>query len=82
MIFIIFFCNWGLNSHQLLERYKLITKNDSGILNNIQGTTDINKAQYIIFIEGIPNNFNLKLLNNKKLYVFHENQLVKRIGNY
>lgn len=67
---IIFYCNWGNNSSELLERYKLMTKNNLGIYNKIYGTTNINEANYIIFIEGLPNNFDLKLLNNKKIICF------------
>ena len=66
MINIIFYCNWGSSPEQLLLRYNQMTKNNSGIWNNLVGVTDLNKADVIIFIEGIPNNFDLNLLNNKK----------------
>lgn len=67
---IIFYCNWGPSSEELFLRYKQMTKNNSGIWNNLIGTTNINKANIIIFIEGIPNNFNLKLLKDKKIICF------------
>lgn len=67
---IIFYCNWGPSSEELLLRYKQMTKNNSGIWNSLIGTTNINKANIIIFIEGIPNNFNLKLLKDKNIICF------------
>lgn len=67
---IIFFCNWGLTPKVLLERYKLLTQNDSGIYNDLVGVSTIDNADYVIFIEGIPNNFNLNLLNHKKVICF------------
>lgn len=70
MINIIFYCNWESSPQELLDRYKLMTKNDSGIWNNLVGVTDLNKADVIIFIEGIPKKFDLKLLKNKKVICF------------
>ena len=70
MINIIFYCNWGTSSIELLNKYKLMTKNDLGIWNNLKGINDINKADIIIFLEGISKNFNLNLLNNKKVICF------------
>jgi len=67
---VIFYCNWGSTPIELLERYKLMTKNNLGIYNTLYGTANINEAHVIIFIEGMPYNFNLKLLNNKKVICF------------
>ena len=67
---IIFFCDWGDNSEKLLEKYKLFTKNNSGIFDSIEGVTDVNIADAVIFIEGMPNNFNIRLLKNKKIFCF------------
>lgn len=75
---IIFYCNWGSSPRELLDRYKLMTKNDSGIWNNLIGVTDFNKADIIIFIEGIPNNFNLNLLNYKKFICLPREPLVNK----
>ena len=75
---IIFFCNWGIDSIELLERYKQLTKNNRGIYNDIIGISNINDANYIIFIEGIPNNFNLQLLNNKKVICFPREPFCKK----
>ena len=66
MINIIFFCNWGESSYSLLKKYSLFTKNNQGFLNSIKGVIDINQADYIIFIEGVPKNFNLNILKQKK----------------
>lgn len=70
MINIIFYCNWGSSPQELLNRYKMMTKNDSGIWNNLNGVSECDKAEIIIFIEGIPKNFNLKLLENKQVICF------------
>lgn len=67
MIKIIFFCDWGTSSIDLLSKYKLFTKNNKGMWKNIIGTTNIDDADYIIFIEGIPKNFYFPLLKNKKI---------------
>ena len=63
MINIIFYCNWGSNSIELLEKYKLMTPNNNGIWKNLKGITNLNEADYIIFLEGIPNNFNINSIN-------------------
>ena len=70
MINIIFYCNWGSRPIELLERYKQMTKNNLGIYNTIYGTSNIDEAHVVIFIEGIPRNFDLRLLNNKKIICF------------
>lgn len=75
---IIFYCNWGQSSEYLLERYKLMTKNNSGVWNNLIGVVDINSADVIIFIEGIPNNFDLKLLSKKKFICLPREPLVHK----
>ena len=67
---IIFFCNWNNNPKQLLDKYKLFTKNNKGIYKNIEGITNINEADIVIFVEGIPNEFNLSLLKNKIIICF------------
>jgi len=74
---IIFYCNWGSNSTDLLNRYRLFTKNNEGIFNSIQGVDNINIADGIVFIEGIPNNFNYDLLINKKVFCFPREPNVK-----
>lgn len=75
---IIFYCSWGSNSQELLDRYKLMTKNDSGIWNNLKGVVDINIADIIIFIEGIPNNLNLNLLSKKKYFCLPREPLLQK----
>ena len=75
---IIFFSNWGIDSIELFGRYKQLTKNTRGIYNDIIGISNINDANYIIFIEGIPNNFNLQLLNNKKVICFPREPFCKK----
>tara|TARA_Y100000816_G_scaffold92668_1_gene64135 strand:- start:3871 stop:4749 length:879 start_codon:yes stop_codon:yes gene_type:complete len=78
MINIIFYCNWGSSPEQLLLRYNRMTKNNSGIWNNLVGVTDLNKADVIIFIEGIPNNFDLNLLNIKKFICLPREPLINK----
>jgi len=78
MINIIFYCNWGNNPVELLNRYKLMTKNNIGKWNNLNGVCNINTADVIIFIEGIPKNFNLNLLNNKKFICFPREPLIHK----
>lgn len=79
MINIIFYCNWGSNSIELLERYKLMTPNNSSIWKNLKGTTNLNEADYIVFLEGIPNNFNINSINNKKKIIcFPREPLIKQ----
>tara|TARA_B110000261_G_scaffold159750_2_gene198233 strand:- start:2070 stop:2948 length:879 start_codon:yes stop_codon:yes gene_type:complete len=75
---IFFYCNWGSTPEELLLRYSQMTKNNSGIWNNLVGVTDFNKADIIIFIEGIPNNFKLNLLNNKKFICLPREPLVNK----
>ena len=64
---IIFYCNWGSSSEILLNRYKNFTKNNNGKWKNIIGTINIDDADCVIFIEGIPNNFNMNLIKNKNV---------------
>jgi hypothetical protein len=78
MINIIFYCNWGSNPIELLDRYKLMTLDNSGIWNNLKGTTNIDDADVVIFLEGIPKNFNLNILNKKKIICFPREPLIKK----
>jgi hypothetical protein len=75
---VIFFCNWGCNSEKLLNTYKLFTPNNCGEWNNIKGTTELQKADIVVFLEDIPNNFNLNNLNNKKIICFPREPLNKK----
>ena len=63
---IIFYSSWENNPEKLLNRYSKMTPNNLGIWNNLKGVTNINNADYIVFLEGIPNNFNPSLLKNIK----------------
>lgn len=67
---VIFLCNWGSSETGLLETYKKFTKNNSGIFENIQGVNNIEESDCIVFLEGIPNKFDLSLLNSKKVICF------------
>ena len=82
MVNIIFFCNWGWDHSKLLDSYKHMTKDNSGKWNNINPVTNINNADIIIFIEGIPKNFNLKLLQNKRVICFPREPLNKKNWEY
>lgn len=70
MLNIIFYCSWGSSPKNLLDNYKLFTKNNSGIHNNFKGVENINLSDIVVFLEGIPNNFNKKLLDNKVVLCF------------
>ena len=70
MIHIVFYCNWGSTPSELLERYKQLTANRLGICKNLEGVVDINSASIVVFIDGVPNNFNPNLLKNKKVICF------------
>ena len=75
---IIFYCNWGNNTSELLNIYKKNTKNNLGIWNNLNGVIDINIADIVIFVEGIPNNFDLNCLKNKKVICFPREPFVNK----
>ena len=55
-----------------------MTKNNIGKWNNLNGVYNINTADVVIFIEGIPQNFNLNLLNNKKFICFPREPLIHK----
>jgi len=74
---IIFFCNWGEDSEDLLSRYKKLTNNNLGIYKNLIGVNNIDEADYIIFIEGIPKNFNINYLLKKKVICFPREPNIK-----
>ena len=74
---IIFFCKWGENSESLLNRYKKLTINNLGIYKEIIGINNIDEADYIIFIEGIPKNLNLNYLLKKKVICFPREPNIK-----
>lgn len=75
---IIFYCNWGSTPKELLDRYKLMTKNNSGIWNHLIGVTDFNIADIIIFLEGIPYNFDFDLLKYKNFFCFPREPLINK----
>ena len=49
-----FLSSWGENSEQLLEAYRRQSPNRSGIWENLVGTADLNSADCIVFMEGLP----------------------------
>jgi hypothetical protein len=67
---VIFFCNWMSSSTELLNRYKLMTPNNSGIWNNLIGTNKLDEADIVIFMDGIPTSFNLSLIKDKFIICF------------
>ena len=79
---IIFYCNWGNNPQQLLDKYKLFTKNNKGIYQNVIGVTNIEKADIVIFLEGIPKNFDVNLLKNKLIICFPREPFLKLKKNW
>lgn len=73
MIKIIFLCNWGENSQQLLTRYSNQTPNKSGTWDNIIGVTDIKEADYYIVLEG----YNGTLPQDKTIFVKREPNFIR-----
>lgn len=65
MVGVIFYCNWNEGSTSLLERYKTVTKNSLGVWNNLVGVSDLDVADCVVFIEGIPDRFDMQLLKDK-----------------
>lgn len=82
MIKVIFFCNWGNNSKEILNSYKLFTPNNSGKYNNIIGVNNINNSNVVIFLEGIPKNFNCNLLKNKLTICYPREPFFERKKNW
>lgn len=78
MINIIFYCNWNMSPKEILNKYKLMTPQKSGVWNIIQGVTNIEDAHIIIFIEGIPKSFDMKLLEKKTILCFPREPNVKK----
>ncbi len=73
MIKIAFFNNWGEPLNDLLDRYSKQTPGNLGIWKNLQGTSEINKADIFVVLEGKPEGVTL----DKKRTIF-----VKREPNY
>jgi hypothetical protein len=71
---IMFHCNWGCSSGELLNTYKIHTPQESGVWNNIQATTNVLEADYHVIMDGgIPNNVPL----NKVIYFQREEPEIK-----
>jgi len=63
--YVIFFCNWRKESSSfLLNDFKFLTPNNNGIFDRLIGTNNYDKADIVIFMEGIPSDFKYNL-NNK-----------------
>lgn len=62
---IFFSSNWGEEGKVLLNRMSWMTENNSGIWNNkIQGTNNLEEADYIIVLNGLNNNLRNYLNKN------------------
>jgi len=72
MIKICFICNWGLNSSQLLNKYRLQTPGNTGRWGSIIGVDDIYAADWIVCLEDLPADFykNYPLADPKKILFF------------
>ena len=75
---VIFICNWANTSEELLNKYKLMTKNNSSIWGNLRGVTDLNIADIVVFLEGIPQNIDFNLLKNKTIFCFPREPLLMK----
>jgi hypothetical protein len=69
MIKVVFYSNYS-SSYKLLDSYKTWTPGNMGIWNNICGVIDINNADCVIFLEAIPNGFDLTTLTDKIVICF------------
>jgi len=49
---IMFHCDWGCSSEDLLNIYKIQTPEESGVWNDIKSTTNINEADYHVVMDG------------------------------
>tara|TARA_B110000902_G_scaffold230468_1_gene272002 strand:- start:1685 stop:2560 length:876 start_codon:yes stop_codon:yes gene_type:complete len=75
---VIFICNWGNTPDELLNKYKLLTKNNSSIWENLKGVKDLKIADIVVFLEGIPSNIDFNLLKNKVIFCFPREPLCNK----
>lgn len=73
MVKIIFLCNWGESSSDLLKRYSSQTPKNSGVWDNTEGVTDINQADYYIVLEGHNGN----LPQEKTIFIKREPKFIR-----
>ncbi len=79
--YIYFTNNWGEVDSTLLKRLKTTTPNNSGIWKNIHFTQDINKADYIISLGGLPNNQLYSKINTNNLIIFQREPNIIQLLN-
>ena len=51
---IMFHCDWGQNSEQLLDHYRWLTPEGSGKWGDLEGTTNKEEADFHIVMDGYP----------------------------
>lgn len=67
----IFLCaSWTHNFNELLDSYKNFTPKKNGIWNDIEGTTNINEADWVVVLDDL-NQFNLNLIQK-----FDKNKII------
>lgn len=60
----------GMTPKELLNQFKKLTPNNSGVYKNIEGTDDITQASIVVVLEGLPTQFDNYMLKNKKVICF------------
>ena len=70
---IIFLCNWGESSLELLNRYSRQTPNESGIWKNLRGVASIEDADHYIVLEGYDGELPL----DRTIYVKREPKYIR-----
>ena len=70
---IIFLCNWGESSLELLNRYSRQTPNESGIWKNLRGVANIEDANNYIVLEGYGGELPL----DRTIYVKREPKFIR-----
>ena len=83
MIKVVFICNWGNTSQQLLIQYRKTTPGETGQWGCIKGVNNINDANYIIVMEGAPASIDLRKYERNTIICFpREPNIVKPYKAY
>lgn len=74
MIKVLFTCPW-MNNEDIWNSYKKITPQNLGIWKNIEGVTDINKAEYIIVLDNLHKSI-LEMGKDKFIEKFNYHKII------
>lgn len=70
-----FLNNWGDSLDNQLERYNYQTPNDDGVWENLQGSTNLDKADYTIIMDGFPEEVDPSSIPDKNQLYFQREPL-------